>query len=342
MDVKQFSLNVNVVDCDYAKTHENCNEELLSQITQYPTINYQHQLLRDKNDTGEPWKTVQEYNEHVFFDKAMQCFGIEKWERKEDDNWIFKRSLLGHRFYPKIYGAGDNKYELNVNSVAMNAVVTFLPYFQDAFGGELEIDYRYVMHLPFYPCRYESTNSHMHDYEKIFFNKTESTGKLAVSIQRGKHRLYSHHNIYDVMIRQNGTRDIFTPYGGEVLTYIDSDYFFRFASSDIYDIEGKLAKSGDDDDYETSVRGRLNRHNNLSLRATGENGLFETFYQEYAKFIANQVPAVVTDNATELNKVPLHEKVNINNQDFVITKRKHVLTLHAHKICSTELAAVVL
>ena len=92
-----------------------------------------------------------------------------------------------------------------------------------------------------------------------------------------------------------------------------------------------------------SVRGRLVRSERmLALRAAGENGLFETFYQELARFIANQVPAEVTQSAQELDRAPLHDKLRINGQDFVITRRKHVLTLHAHRIASTELAAVVM
>lgn len=348
-DIKQFSLNSNVVDCDYSRTHDECNEALLNsnKIKIYPTINWQHQLLRNKNDAGQPWDTVTAYPEQIIFDRATQCFGIEKWIRKENDKWTFNRSMLSHRFYPATYGSGDSKHDLDINSIAMNAIVGFSQFFLDSTGNELNLFAYYVMHLPFYPCRYESSNDYMHDFEKIFFNKTETTGKLAVSIQRGLHRVYWRKNQYNVMIRQKGERDVYDDWGTEREAYTDNRGHFKFANADIYDIEGQPAVSDihrwDISEYFLNKRGRLAPTNKpLSLRATGENGLFETFYQNVAKFFANQVPAEVVDNCNELNRLPILEKVNINGQDFVITKRKHVLTLHSHKISTTELAAVVL
>jgi hypothetical protein len=349
VDIKQFSLNSNVIDCDYSQTYDECNEALLKsgKIKIYPTINWQHQLLRNQNDDGQPWDAVTAYPEQIIFDRATQCFGIEKWIRKENDKWTFNRSMLSHRFYPNTYGSGDSKHDLDINSVAMNAIVAFSQYFLDATGNELNMFAFYVMHLPFYPCRYESSNDYMHDFEKIFFNKTENTGKLAVSIQRGLHRVYWRKNQYNVMIRQEGERDEYDDWGTESEAYTDNRCYFKFANSDIYDIEGQLAvsdvKTADASEYFLNKRGRLAPSDKpLSLRASGENGLFETYYRTYARFIANQVPAEIADNCNELNRTSIHEKVSINGQNFVITKRKHVLTLHTHKISTTELAAVVL
>lgn len=345
VEVRQFALKVGVASCDYARTHEGCTEELLAsgRVKAYNTVNWQHQLLRDRGDAGRPWETVPEYPEQLVFDRATQCFGVERWVRKENDRWTFNRTLLSHRLYPRTYGQGEAQYELSVEGVAMSAVAAFSRFFLDAQGNELSLETKYALHLPFYPCRYEGSNDYMHDFEKLAFNQQEATGKLAVSIQRGLHRVYHHPNLYDVMIRQDGSRDDFRPWGGKEAAYTDNRQHYKFAASDIYDIEGQPATAGRNEDYWVSVRGRLVRSERmLALRAAGENGLFETFYQEFARFIANQVPAEVAEPSDELNRAPLHAKLRINGQDFVITKRKHVLTLHAHRIASTELAAVVM
>lgn len=342
VSVNQFVLTSNVIDCDYAKMHEDCNESLIlsKRCKTYDTINYQHVILRDKGDAGRPWESVKEYPEQVVFDKAMQCFGIEKWERKEADKWIFKREFLGNRFYPKKYGTGSTCVNKDIDNVAINVVIPFLQYFYDSNGVDLNNEANYVMHLPFYPCRYESANDYMHDYERLFFGPSETRGKIGVSIQRGLHALYVKKGQFEVMIKQDGTRDTFRSYGAEVMAWTDNKLHFKWASSDIYDIDGNPAIA--DGERFHGLHGRFKPTVRLlSLRAEGENGLFETFYQEVAKFCANQVLAEVPENSLELNRIPIHDKVLINRQEYVIMKRKRSLTLYANVISTTELAAVV-
>lgn len=341
LETQRFTITTELVDCDYSKTHEHCNRELLEsgKFKTYDTVNYEHTILRNKGDKGKPWETIFEYQEQVIFDKSLQCFGIEKWAF-DTDKWMFKREFLSNSHFKKTVGDGEKEVELKVPGVVHNALTCFNRYFWDSEGEPLNLEFHYVLQLPFYPCRFEGSAEEMHDYEKIAFNIKENAPKLGVSIFRGWQKVFWRKNTFDVHQRQNGTRDIYESWGEDGFGYTDNRDYYSYANSDIYDTAGNVIKFDESTQYpiEYRDRGRLAKEEDpLALKA---DNLHRKYYVELAKFISEGIPCEVAGVYEELNDVDIKKIVEISYQKFAIMKRYRTLTLHCNVVAKTDLKSI--